>query len=745
MSNALPGIPTKASQSGLKPMQSVPVPANETERLEALYQYGILDTPPEAAFDRITGLAARLFQTQTVLISLVDESRAWFKSSIGFDAPEVSRDATLCNFSVLTDELLVVADARLDERFACNPFVQSDSGVRFYAGAPLITRKGFNLGTLCLLDSQPRANFSAEQRATLCDLAAIVVDELELRLAARRVAHIDAALLEISQGMATVTGGEFFEALVWHFAKVLKADYVYIGLMPEDNPTGLKTIATCAHGQIVDNLEYSLQGTPCWQVIEQRKFCCFPRNVQALFPDAPLLEPLGVESYSAISFSDAEGNVLGLIGVMDSKPLENIYLTESLLRLFADRVATELARHQAEMALRQSEERFRALVSATSNGLYRITADWRAIQELKGEKFIANGAESCQAWLQKYIPIEDQARVLKAVEVAIKTKGLFELEHRVNRAQGGMGWICSRAVPLLDEEGTIVEWIGEYSDISDRKRIEAEREQLLVREQAAREQAERANRIKDEFLAVLSHELRSPLNPILGWTRLLQGGNLSDARQQEALKVIERNARLQSQLVEDLLDISRIMQGKLTLNVAAVNMAAVVSAAIETVALSAEAKKIEIISSFEAASFPFILGDATRLQQVVWNLLANAVKFTPNCGRITVELCEVNGSEGAPLANRFLQLRVSDTGKGIVPACLPHVFEYFYQEDSSITRQFGGLGLGLTIVKQIVELHGGTIAAQSEGKNCGAIFTVQLPVAQLCDYPATESVKNAPD
>jgi GAF domain-containing protein len=336
----------------LLPRSSIsPFPANETERLAALHRHKILDTPAETAFDRITSLAARLFHMPTALISLVDESRAWFKSSVGFSAPEVSRDATICSFAVLTDEPLIVSDTRLDERFACNPFVQCEPGMRFYAGAPLIDRDGFNLGTLCLLDIVPREPLTAEQQATLVDLAAMVVDELELRLAAQQLARVDAALIEITQGVAAVTGEAFFEALVRHFAKVLGTDYVYIGLVEGNEPKMMRTIATCAHGQIAENLEYLLRDTPCWEAVEQRKICCYPRNVRAEFPNAPLLKPLSVESYVAIPFFDSNDNVLGLLGVMDGKPLENVNLAESLLTIFADRIATELERQRSELML----------------------------------------------------------------------------------------------------------------------------------------------------------------------------------------------------------------------------------------------------------------------------------------------------------------------------------------------------------------------------------------------------------
>lgn len=347
---------------------TVPFPANETERLAALHRYKILDTPAEAAFDRITTLAARLFKVPTALISLVDESRAWFKSYVGFNVPEVPRDATVCSFAVLTDELLIVPDTRRDDRFACNPFVQSDPGMRFYAGAPLLSHDGFNLGTLCLLDTQPRHPLTAEQQATLVDLAAMVVDELELRLAAQRIAQVDAALLEITQGVETVTGEAFVNSLVQHFANVLDTEYVYVGLVEGDDPKMMRTIATYARGQIVDNLAYLLQDTPCWEAIEQRKICCYPRDVQAQFPNAPLLESLSVESYMAIPFFDSKDNVLGLLGVMDSKPLENLNLAVSLLTIFSNRIATELERQQAEGALRESEAKYRSLFESIDEG-----------------------------------------------------------------------------------------------------------------------------------------------------------------------------------------------------------------------------------------------------------------------------------------------------------------------------------------------------------------------------------------
>ncbi|ODG96308.1 hypothetical protein A4S05_19065 [Nostoc sp. KVJ20] len=259
-------------------------------------------------------------------------------------------------------------------------------------------------------------------------------------------------------------------------------------------------------------------------------------------------------------------------------------------------------------------------------------------------------------------------------------------------------------------------------ELAGRAAIAVDNARLYTETQQSQQAAENANRIKDEFLAVLSHELRSPLNPILGWAKLLQTNKLDEKAIPQALKTIERNAKLQAQLIEDLLDISRILQGKISLNIYPVDLTSVISAAMETVRLSAEAKSIEMHINLEP-NLGQVLGDSSRLQQIVWNLLSNAVKFTPMGGRVDIRLSLCSNSNSA-------LIQVSDTGKGIDPNFLPYVFEYFRQENSSTTRKFGGLGLGLAIVRHLVELHGGTVQVESGGEDQGATFTVRLPLIQ---------------
>lgn len=258
-------------------------------------------------------------------------------------------------------------------------------------------------------------------------------------------------------------------------------------------------------------------------------------------------------------------------------------------------------------------------------------------------------------------------------------------------------------------------------EVRERRRAEYERDQLLSSERAARTEAERASQMKDEFLATLSHELRTPLNAILGWSQLLRSGAMSPEEVRQGLDTIERNARVQTQIIEDLLDMSRIISGKIRLDVQPVEIFPVIEAALETVRPAAEAKGIRLQKILDPLSSP-VMGDPNRLQQVIWNLLSNAIKFTSRGGRVQVILERVNS---------HIEISIRDTGQGIRPEFLPHVFERFRQADSSTTRRHGGLGLGLAIVKNLAELHGGSVRAKSPGEGKGSTFIVTLPLAVL--------------
>ncbi|MEH2196211.1 MAG: ATP-binding protein [Nostoc sp.] len=380
-----------------------------------------------------------------------------------------------------------------------------------------------------------------------------------------------------------------------------------------------------------------------------------------------------------------------------------------------------LERQRILEVLRQSEERYRYLAEAIPQLVWTTDANgecdffnqnWCEYTGLTLEQSLGSG------WLAALHP-DDIQNADEVWSNAVKNSTTYNNEYRFKRAaDGSYRWQLARGLPLKDEQGIVVKWFGTCTDIHEQKQILEERAHLLELEQIARAKAETANRIKDEFLAVLSHELRTPLNAILGWSKLLQTRTFSQAKTSEALAIIERNATLQVQLIEDLLDISRILQGKLTLNITKINLKSTILSALETMRLAAETKLIEVNTVFES-NVGQVMGDSTRLQQVVWNLVSNGVKFTPKGGKIEVRLEQADG---------YAQIIVSDTGKGISPEFLPYVFDYFRQADSTSTRNFGGLGLGLAIVRNIIEIHGGIIKAKSEGEGKGAIFTVSLPL-----------------
>lgn len=273
-------------------------------------------------------------------------------------------------------------------------------------------------------------------------------------------------------------------------------------------------------------------------------------------------------------------------------------------------------------------------------------------------------------------------------------------------------------VPHINLAGIVEGFVVLVQDITDRKRDEKERELLLQCEQVARSQAETANRLKDEFLGTLSHELRTPLNAMLGWIQLLRCRKFDEATTNQALETIDRNSRALLQLIEDVLDVSRIIQGKLQLDIQPVELTRIIQSAINTVLPAANAKEISIQCQLDE-TVGTVMGDVHRLQQVLWNLLSNAVKFTPKKGKVCVQMQRMNS---------WVQIRVIDTGIGISAEFLPYVFERFRQADSSTTRGYSGLGLGLAIVRHLVELHGGTVDAKSPGINQGAVLIVNLPM-----------------
>ncbi|HMG76598.1 MAG TPA: PAS domain S-box protein [Pyrinomonadaceae bacterium] len=306
------------------------------------------------------------------------------------------------------------------------------------------------------------------------------------------------------------------------------------------------------------------------------------------------------------------------------------------------------------------------------------------------------------------------------------------------RKDGTLLDVALTVSPIIDERGRVVGASKIGRDISERKRAEAELKTLMIRDQELRAEAETANRVKDEFLAMVSHELRTPLNAIVGWTQLLKSGRLDRSKTERAIQTIDRNAKAQSMIINELLDVARIISGKVRLDPKPVELAEVINAAIDVVRPAADAKAIKLVASLDEAAGP-VSGESVRLQQVIWNLLSNAIKFTPKQGRVEIKL-KRDGTH--------VVIEVSDTGCGIPANFLPRIFDRFQQADTSAKRLHGGLGLGLSIARTLVEMHGGTILAESEGKGRGAKFTVALPVMAVSgvNHPEShEAVEDLPN
>jgi len=386
-------------------------------------------------------------------------------------------------------------------------------------------------------------------------------------------------------------------------------------------------------------------------------------------------------------------------------------------------VALRSAKQRAEMAmakLKASEARYRRLIDTATEGICTLDAEGRInyvnqrTTQMLGYSLGEMLGRSIFDFIDSASRLEVQQQLERRQQGTAQQRDL-----RLCCQDGSALWTIVSTNPILNETGEFLGTLAMITDVTDRKRVEEERAELLVREQTARESAEVANRIKDEFLSILSHELRTPLASMLLWVELLRSGNLNPATTTSALETIERNTKSQIQLIDALLDISRIIAGKLYLSVEPVELIPLIEATIDLIRPSAALKGIQIQTVLDS-SVALVFGDPVRLQQILWNLLSNAVKFTSTGGRVEVRLT---------CTDSYAKIVVIDTGIGISAEFLPYVFDRFRQADNKTTRSEHGLGLGLAIVRHLVELHGGTINAYSRGEGQGATFTVTLPLA----------------
>jgi len=457
------------------------------------------------------------------------------------------------------------------------------------------------------------------------------------------------------------------------------------------------------------------------------------------FPRAPAAAAEGL--HAAFAFPILSGEKF--LGVMEFFSHEIREPDEALLATFrgiGSQIGQFIERKESEQELFESRERL--VMAMQGSGMGTWTRDLDATNRVQWSPELEQifGLEpgefpETESAFFDFVHPEDLGALQQAVIDAITNRTDYEIDFRYTAKDGKPGWMLGRGRAFYDADGKPYRLAGLGWDVTARKRAEKEREELIEREHAARTEAEEANRIKDEFLATLSHELRTPLTAILGWLSMLRADRLDKDTTTHALETVERNARAQAQLIEDLVDVSRIAGGKLNLDIKPVDLMPVISAAVDIVRPAANAKGIQIQISADASVGP-VAGDAARLQQIIWNLLSNAVKFTSRDGWVYVSLGR-NASSA--------ELEVRDTGMGIQPEFLTSVFERFRQAESPVTRSHRGLGLGLAIVRHLTELHGGTVTAESPGEGQGATFTIRIPLAAMQEETvsaASEQIEN---
>lgn len=463
-------------------------------------------------------------------------------------------------------------------------------------------------------------------------------------------------------------------------------------------------------------------GYPKWHAdMNMREFAQILETKKTITGEVPYVSPTGVFGVYEYVFSpvlDEKGEVEVIAGT--SRDVADRRKAAEVQRRLADHL--RLALEAAHMGWWQYDlTAGRVFQDARTRAIYEVEQEDQSYEDVLA-RMIGDDAEKVDAAIRAATdPRDPQA---------------YDVEYRIRASDGSVRWVVSKGRGIFEGEGEsrrAVGVVGTALDVTETKAAQQAVQTLLESERAARAEAERASRMKDEFLATLSHELRTPLAAILGWAQILGGGGNSEEEVREGLAVIGRNARAQAQIIEDLLEMSRIVSGKIRLDVQPLRLGAVVRAALATIQNAADAKRVRITVSEDAPALA-IRGDENRLQQVFWNLLSNAVKFTPPDGRIDVRTARVGS---------HIEVSVSDTGEGIRPEFLAFVFDRFRQADATTTRRHGGLGLGLAIVKQLVELHGGSVRVSSDGVQKGATFTVALPIVALRQPSEPDAARRA--
>ncbi|MDI1326175.1 MAG: ATP-binding protein [Brevundimonas sp.] len=659
------------------------VPDNERERLDALYALRVLDTPPEPRFDRLTRLAATLFNAPTALISLIDAERQWFKSRHGFDACETSRGDAFCSSALLLPggSVMVVEDATKDPLFARNPHVTGADHVRFYAGALLTTASGHNLGTLCIVDTEPR-RFSEAERALLRELGDLIIEQLELtteRLEAeekRRLLELAESVSHVGHWRRTAEGETTWSTEV----------YRIFGLPPRKpgTPVPMDIVRSAYDGDQRARLDAFLD-----RAMDQDATDEFQTSITR--PDGKLRQVV----VSARRQLDKSGRVEALFGVVQD-------VTD---------------RHRAQERVRRSEAQFRLLADHMGDVVTRLKLDGSsryispAIRGLLGYTPKEMEGRPAQAFLHP----DDQAGLLDAFARIAGGQRRCVLQHRAVHRDSHIVWVETTFQAVLDSEGRPTEVIAVIRDVSERHTLEEE-----LRD--ARDKAEAASEAKTRFLANISHEVRTPLTSIIGFSKLLQARKGLGVVERQCADRISVSAQALLNVINDVLDYSKLEAGAMVLAAQPFAIRTLFRETAEIVLGQIEDKGLTYAEDVGEDVPAVLIGDAARLRQVLLNLMSNAIKFTER-GGVSVSV----RSRTAPDGRSLVRVTVTDTGIGIAPEVAATLFERFVQADESTTRRFGGTGLGLAISRQLVEMMGGAIGVHSTPGQ-GSEFWFEFPL-----------------